>query len=1255
MSVFLPLHLPHHPLTSYALDDAIRSQKAFIINEVSTHTRVNLDIYRALNIIPRNLICFPTLESNTTTTLGLLLVINKLSVHSNFSSFDLWCLEYISSYIATAHSLKQQSQTLSSQENIPPTKNLNITIPPDIASSPSPVESVIEHLIDRAYHALQADKISLFLPNETSNQLICTISRDIKGMQVSMDEGVVGQTLKSKSPIHSRNVRENIHHSNSMDTLTGYQTVSLLSYPILSKNGSHVLGVLQAINKLNGEEDFTAEDHLYFTNLSTSIGELLSNQTESHFETLNLNIMKSLGDYSFSSAYSYRSHLYDSWSDFNELRVQELISYCKLICSTDHVLMYSLQQSTHTSSAALTPLATQDENDVTATPSTSTSIGLEMRYVETLSKTDSGSIANPSSGEYGSIYSMPSYQKKNIPVSVLKAIQQNRILHITQRNHVALTLAPLPSSGMYTASTSNSDDTEESDENYLRSVNSTAAIIIPIHLVYTSSTGASSSSRHENESPIDVLIILKTNTALTPSSTHSKGGGGPLPSLPYLFNLSRHDFSSYQSNGIHSLFKIFNCTYQLSLSHRQEMFNQSILENKIHIMDETLVQLDTMFCLLSGDGRLKLYNTSFEDFLGLPNNLLESFQQSQPSPTSTEEYKLMDIQLDLLFPSPISSSSPSCALAEAFHEAIRSGKIVHQQNALVRTWKYPTGIRVNFEIYEYYGHHTQHHHSKSNTHQHTPSPNKKRTKKSLSKLESFHFENSSSSPLQDRRFFTGRTGKLYRLCLRYVDDDTKVQEVIKLNTGEDGDRHTSPHKGRLLEGIVRHTQEEVEEEDFVLQTTNTILTPCKQRGGSDGHEETAGEYASPRSPMSTPRVNPLSPTTTSSLSQLTQLPVLFTWDFNSLEVPSPEHQKHYALLLLEKNVNVTELNIPKAYFYSLVSEIESNYYANPFHNFQHALCVLQFLYMLLEVTNYPPPASGGLLALQGKDRKKRKSNPLSPCPPYHHLIPADYLYLTVLLSALFHDIRHPGNTNSFEIHSQSAKALVYNDQSVLENYHCSTAFHLLRVQKNNIFVHYSFEEMMSIRKVMISCILATDMSLHTQLIHQIQDRTKRFAPEIANNDYASITLTGGAGGGRGARAGQQQSGVHDEMIFYCKILLHCADLSNPVRPFPISKRWAELVSEEFNEQGQKEEHLQLPLSSFLLSPNLEILVKNEIYFCQEIVLPLWKSMELYFPRSTEFHQFAQQIHHNSAQWKDRLSGAAATCSSSLIASPSSKP
>jgi hypothetical protein len=86
--------------------------------------------------------------------------------------------------------------------------------------------------------------------------------------------------------------------------------------------------------------------------------------------------------------------------------------------------------------------------------------------------------------------------------------------------------------------------------------------------------------------------------------------------------------------------------------------------------------------------------------------------------------------------------------------------------------------------------------------------------------------------------------------------------------------------------------------------------------------------------------------------------------------------------------------------------------------------------------------------------------------------------LGLLVACLCHDIDHPGNTNAFEVNVGSRLALKYNDVSVLENHHASTAFSLLQDPKFNIFVNVSAKEYPGLRKRMIKGILATDMVGH---------------------------------------------------------------------------------------------------------------------------------------------------------------------------------
>ena len=69
------------------------------------------------------------------------------------------------------------------------------------------------------------------------------------------------------------------------------------------------------------------------------------------------------------------------------------------------------------------------------------------------------------------------------------------------------------------------------------------------------------------------------------------------------------------------------------------------------------------------------------------------------------------------------------------------------------------------------------------------------------------------------------------------------------------------------------------------------------------------------------------------------------------------------------------------------------------------------------------------------------------------------------------------------------------------------------------------EQCVLVRKTIVSCILATDMTVHFALIEDIKKK---------HADAVNFSLPA-------------------EQIFICKFILHAADLSNPVRPFEISK------------------------------------------------------------------------------------------------------
>lgn len=151
-----------------------------------------------------------------------------------------------------------------------------------------------------------------------------------------------------------------------------------------------------------------------------------------------------------------------------------------------------------------------------------------------------------------------------------------------------------------------------------------------------------------------------------------------------------------------------------------------------------------------------------------------------------------------------------------------------------------------------------------------------------------------------------------------------------------------------------------------------------------------------------------------------------------------------------------------------------------------------------------------------------------------------------LMAALIHDVGHPGTNNKYHIDSQSKLALLYNDTSVLENHHVSLAWKTLQIPRCNFLKNHQKSEFGTrLRKIVIQCVLGTDMTKHSAQISMLQSMIKLIDQNIHNE--LEIDL-----------------GVQDDMI---ELALHVADISNPAKSFPIAEAWAYKISEEFFQQG----------------------------------------------------------------------------------------
>lgn len=176
----------------------------------------------------------------------------------------------------------------------------------------------------------------------------------------------------------------------------------------------------------------------------------------------------------------------------------------------------------------------------------------------------------------------------------------------------------------------------------------------------------------------------------------------------------------------------------------------------------------------------------------------------------------------------------------------------------------------------------------------------------------------------------------------------------------------------------------------------------------------------------------------------------------------------------------------------------------------------------------------------------------------------------------------------------------YLDQSVLENYHVSEAFKIIHTQPEaNIFSELSREEYKVIRKRIIDCVLATDMTLH-------------------NKEYSYMKLKCEACNITDGKNTQKifenldNMGIFSTQQEILNTLIHTADISNPTKPLKIYEKWVHLVMDEFWQQGDKEKEMSLPIS-FLCDRVTTKVPASQIGFMDGIVYPLVQIVVAYLP------------------------------------------
>jgi adenylate cyclase len=121
------------------------------------------------------------------------------------------------------------------------------------------LESLLKKVMSEATRMLNADRSTLFLNDEKTNELWSQVGEGLNSVQIRMPNhlGIAGAVFINGKTINIPYAYADLRFNPSFDKKTGYFTRSILCTPVINKKGK-IIGVTQALNKNGGP--FTDED-----------------------------------------------------------------------------------------------------------------------------------------------------------------------------------------------------------------------------------------------------------------------------------------------------------------------------------------------------------------------------------------------------------------------------------------------------------------------------------------------------------------------------------------------------------------------------------------------------------------------------------------------------------------------------------------------------------------------------------------------------------------------------------------------------------------------------------------------------------------------------------------------------------------------------------------------------------------------------------------------------------------------------------
>lgn len=251
--------------------EVFTSGTSVIVNRPYEDPHFNRSIDDSTGFVTRNILCVP-IRTAKGEILGVAQCLNKKSGH--FTKRDLTLFEAM---IGQGSLAVQSAQFIERLKKLQQQEMAFVDVVSEI-SADIKLSSLLHRVMEEARRMLNAERSTLFLNDETRNELWSEVSQgdDQEDIRIRMPNnvGIAGTVFQSNKAINIPYAYADLRFNPAFDKKTGFFTRSILCVPLVNKKGK-IIGVTQVLNKRGSP--FTGEDEARLRAFTAQVSIALEN------------------------------------------------------------------------------------------------------------------------------------------------------------------------------------------------------------------------------------------------------------------------------------------------------------------------------------------------------------------------------------------------------------------------------------------------------------------------------------------------------------------------------------------------------------------------------------------------------------------------------------------------------------------------------------------------------------------------------------------------------------------------------------------------------------------------------------------------------------------------------------------------------------------------------------------------------------------------------------------------------------------